>query len=311
VPAEHPFYEVSPPLTAREQQTRARLRRDVEMLSEVLGPRNWKHHGALEASARFIEDRLTSLGFSPTAQRYKVFGKEVRNIIAEIPGHHPRAGRDIFLLGAHYDSVECPAANDNASGVAGVLEAAHRFAGNSFRRTVRLVFFVNEEPPFYKGNDMGSLRYARLCRQNHERIRGLVNLETVGCYYAGEGSQHYPEHPWIDKARRFLPKQGNFVVFTGDFRSARLTFALYRRFKKHTRFPALWFPSPRSVMGPDMSDHWSFWQVGYPGVMVTDTAFMRYPHYHTQNDLPSKMNFDAMTRVTAATIESLADLAGR
>lgn len=308
---EQAFYRVTPALSAGEAETCGRLRRDVEMLAEVIGVRNWHRHGGLEATARFIEDRLKALGYTPQAQRYTAMGKQVRNIEVEIPGRGWRRKRQILLLGAHYDSVDCPAANDNGSGVAGVLEAARRFAGKRFRRTVRLVFFVNEEPPFYKGKDMGSLRYARRCRDRRENIKGLINLETIGCYYQDAGSQDYPEHKWLNKARRWLPKAGNFVVFTGDFRSAGLMYRLYRRFKKHARFPALWFPAPRVVTGPDMSDHWSFWQVGYRGVMVTDTAFMRYPYYHKQQDLPVKMNFEAMARVVQGTVEAFADLAGR
>ncbi len=308
---EWPFFQVRPELTAEERAVEERLRRDVGMLAEVIGVRNCGRPGALEAAARFIEDRLRGLGYEVGAQRYQVVGQEVRNIEVEILGRGWRRKRDILVLGAHYDSVDCTAANDNGSGVAGVLEAARRFAGKRFRRTMRLVFFVNEEPPFYKGKNMGSVRYARRCRERAERVVGMINLETIGCYYEGAGSQEYPAHKWINRARRWLPKEGNFVVFTGDLRSARLTHRLYRRFKRHARFRALWFPSPRAVMGPDMSDHWSFWQEGYRGVMVTDTAFMRYPFYHTAQDVPAKMNFPAMARVVDGVVEAVADLAGR
>ncbi len=141
---------------------------------------------------------------------------------------------------------------------------------------MRLVFFVNEEPPFYKGEFMGSVRYARRCREREEKIIGLINLETIGCYYGNPGSQLYPD-PRLRRIKWLLPKAGNFVVFTGNFASWRLIRRTYVRFKKHVRFPAMWLPSPSSIMGPDMSDQWSFWQVGYPALMVTDMAFYDTP----------------------------------
>src|SRR5689334_2396858 len=136
------------PLTPTESLAATRLQRHVEILSEAIGIRNTDRPGGLEAAARYIENHLRPNGFEPRAHAFRAAGQTVRNIDVEIPGTHPRKKSEILLLGAHYDSVDCPAANDNASGVAGVLEAATQFAGKRFHRTVRLVFFVNEEPPF-------------------------------------------------------------------------------------------------------------------------------------------------------------------
>ena len=298
------------PLSAAERDMCTRLQKHVEMLSEVIGIRNTDRPGGLESAARYIEDHLTSHGYTPRAQRFKAGGVEVRNIDIEIPGTHRRKRDEILLFGAHYDSVDCPAANDNGSGVASILEAARALQGQHFKRTVRLVFFVNEEPPWYKGPNMGSVRYARRCRENNEKIVGLVNMETIGCYYDDIGSQMYPD-PRLQKIKWLLPKCGNFIVFTGDFASWKLIRRTYARFKRHAKFPAMWLPSPRSIMGPDMSDQWSFWQEGYPAIMVTDTAFLRYPYYHDSRDLPRHMNFECMTRVVHGVIEAVQDMAGR
>lgn len=287
-----------------------RLRRHVEVLAEAIGERNTDRPGGLEAAARYIEDQLRENGYSPEVQIFRAGGQDVRNIEVEIPGRHKRKQKEILILGAHYDSVDCPAANDNGSGVAGLLEAAKMFAEKRFKRTVRLVFFVNEEPPYYKGNEMGSVRYARRCRARNERIIGLINLETIGCYYGNAGSQLYPD-PRLERIKWMLPKRGDFVVFTGNLASWQLIRRLYVRFKKHAKFPAMWLPSPASIKGPDMSDQWSFWQEGYPALMVTDTAFLRYPYYHKQRDLPENMNFECMTRVVNGVIEAAADMAGR
>lgn len=301
-------------LTPVESEISARLRRHVEILSEAIGIRNTDRPGGLEAAARYIEDHLRKHGFEPRAQVFRAGGIDVRNIDVEIPGSHSRKKSEVLLLGAHYDSVDCPAANDNASGVAGVLEAAAQLAGRQFKKTLRLVFFVNEEPPYYKGKFMGSVRYAQRCRERNEDIRGLINLETIGCYYGNPGSQLYPD-PRLEKIIRFIPglrrRIGNFVIFTGNFDSWRLIRSTYSSFKRHAKFPALWLPAPRHIMGPDMSDQWSFWQVGYPALMVTDTAFLRYPYYHHAEDLPKHMNFDCMARVVRGVIEATQDMAGR
>jgi hypothetical protein len=299
------------PLTECELEMQGRLRRHVEMLSEVIGIRNTDRPGGLEAAARYIEDQLAGCGYTVKTQTFKAGGEFVRNIEAEIEGFG-RYKKDILILCAHYDSVDCPAANDNASGVAGVLEAAKQWAQRRFKRTVRLVLFVNEEPPYYKGPFMGSVRYARRCRERHERICGVVNLETIGCYFAERGSQMYPEVGswWLRKLMRLLPQRGDFLVFTGDFASARLAWGMHWRFRWRTRFRSFCLPAPRSIMGPDMSDHWSFWQEGYPAIMVTDTAFMRYPYYHKQQDLPRNMNFECVTRVVRGVIDAFSGLAG-
>jgi Zn-dependent M28 family amino/carboxypeptidase len=295
------------PLDTREQEMCSRLRRHVEMLSEVIGIRNTDRPGGLEAAARYIEDHLRKCGYEVRQQTFRAGGQMVRNIDAQING--TKRPNEVLLLGAHYDSVDCPAANDNGSGVAGVLEAATQWVGKKFKRSVRLVLFVNEEPPYYKGKFMGSVRYARRCRERGERLLGLINLETIGCYYANPGSQVYPD-PRLDRIKWLLPRRGNFVVFTGNFKSWRLTVSTWRRFKKRARFPAMCLPSPEGIMGPDMSDQWSFWQEGYPAIMVTDTAFLRYPYYHKQQDLPRNMNFECMTRVVRGVIDAAGELAG-
>jgi Zn-dependent M28 family amino/carboxypeptidase len=311
---EHELAHLERLLDESEVEMCVRLRSDVEMLAEVIGERNTSRPGGLEAAAKFIEDRLAKLQYEVKRQEYRVGSHVVRNIEVEIPGDN-RAD-EILILGAHYDSIDCPAANDNASGVAGVLEAARAWspvdgAGTRFNRTVRLVFFVNEEPPFYKGELMGSVRYARRCRAKGEKVR-LINLETIGCYYGDQGSQRYPQmnNGILRMGLKMMPKRGNFVVFTGDLKSWRLALGVCRQFKRKTGFPAVWFAAPKSVEGPGMSDNWSFWQEGYRAIMVTDTAFLRYPYYHTPLDLPDKMNFACMTRVVGGVIGAVEALAG-
>jgi Zn-dependent M28 family amino/carboxypeptidase len=289
----------------------ARLFRHVDMLAGVIGERNVRsRYGALEASARYIEDTLTSFGYTPRAQEFPAMGKPVRNIDAELTG--TRRPERVWIVGGHYDSIEgSPAADDNASAVAGVLELARLLAAEPCRDTVRFVTFVNEEPPFYKGPQMGSVVYARRCRQHDETIRGMINLEMIGYYRQERGTQEYPlplgKRPW----KWLLPSRGNFITFVGNFASASLTRRCKRLFRKSVRFPTLWVAAPDRLDGTGMSDHWSFWQQGYPAVMVTDTAFFRNPHYHKFSDKPDTLDYPRMAKVVTGLAGMLRRLANK
>lgn len=298
------------PFSDRVDETERQLRRHVEMLSGVIGERNVPYHfGALEAAAQYIEDQMRTSRHSPTSQRFQVLNKTVRNIVSEVRG--VKNPERIWVVGAHYDSIDgSPAANDNGSGIAGVLEMARLLGSGRPRDTIRFVAFVNEEPPFYKGSAMGSLVYAQSCREKAEQIMGMVNLEMIGCYSNVRGSQRYPVPLDRGIAKWFLPDRGNFIAFVGNTASWKLTWRCRRLFKKSIRFPSLWIPAPRWVECAGMSDHWSFWEQGYPAVMVTDTAFFRYSHYHKASDTSDKINYPSMARVVSGLAGMMRHLIG-
>ena len=297
-------------LSPEEQSLADRLYRHVDMLAGVIGERHVWRYDYLMAAEKYVRDQLSATGLAVTEQAYTAVGKTVRNLIAEQPG--VRRPEDILILGAHYDSVEpTPGADDNASAVAGLLEVARLLAGRKFKRTIRYVAFVNEEPPFYKSVDMGSYRYARDCRNREERIRGMINLEMIGYFSDAPHSQDYPVIPRpLHLLPRLLSHRANFIVICSDFRSLALGARFAFHFRRHARFPTLAFPSPRWVMGPDMSDHWSFWEFGYPALMVTDTSFFRNNNYHKRSDTPDTLHYPAMSRIVQGTAAALARLAG-
>jgi Zn-dependent M28 family amino/carboxypeptidase len=287
-----------------------RLRSHVDMLAGVLGERNVPDHpGALEAAARYVENYLHSCGYEPAAQTFMVQDRPVRNIEAEIVG--VRKPRRTWIIGAHYDSISgSPAADDNASAVAGVLEVARLLHGSRPRDTVRFVSFVNEEPPYYKGPLMGSTVYARRCRERNEKIEGMINLEMIGYYRDEPGSQSYPYPLNRGLWKRILPRRGNFIAFVGNFASLWLTRRCKRSFRRTVCFPAMWAAAPNRLDGTGMSDHWSFWQEGYKAVMVTDTAFFRNPHYHKMSDTPETLDYPRMATVVAGLAGMIKRLAG-
>lgn len=293
-----------PPMSDEEAQLAQGLRRHVEKLAGEIGERHVGAYDRLEAAADYIAATLGGAGYEVGAQEYKVSGRIVRNLDAEIRGSTRPA--EILIVGAHYDSVPgCPAANDNGSGVAALLEMAWLLAHAKPARTVRFVAFVNEEPPYFQSAQMGSVVYARRCKARRENVVGMMSLETIGYYTDAPGSQQYP--PPYD---RQFPSTGNFIAFVANEESAAWVKDVTTSFKRHTPFPSEAAAAPEHVTGVGFSDQWSFWQEGYPALMVTDTAFFRYPHYHTPQDTPDKLDYDRTARVVTGLVRVVEDLAG-
>jgi Zn-dependent M28 family amino/carboxypeptidase len=259
------------------------LEKHVQVLSLEIGGRIAS--SGLGTAAEYIEGELRSYGYVPERQTFDVDGHSFANIEAETKGtKHPAS---ILVFGAHYDTAgNLPGANDNASGVATVLELARTFARSRPQKTVRWVFFTNEEPPYFRSPAMGSYRYAKRCHEREEDINAMLSIETIGYYTDEPHSQTYPVgfHPGY-------PDRGNFLGFVADLKSALLLRTALKAFRRSTALPAEGVVAPSSIAGIGWSDHWSFWQFGYKALMLTDTAPYRYPHYHTAQDTPDKLDW--------------------
>ena len=226
------------------------------------------------------------------------------NLAAETPGAD--RPQEIVVVGGHYDSViYCPGANDNATGVAATLALARTLKGFRPSRTLRFVCFVNEEPPYFQTADMGSRVYAGRCRQRGEKVTAMICLETIGYYTDEKGSQRYPAPFSL-----LYPATGNFIAFVGNYGSRRLVRQVVGSFRQQAEFPSEGAAVPGFLPGIGWSDHWSFWQEGYPALMVTDTAPFRYPHYHRSSDTPDKIDYKRMARVVSGLEAVVKELAG-
>jgi Peptidase family M28 len=294
-----------PPLSMEEAQIRDRLATHVQTLAGHIGERNLWRYDSLLAAAHYIERTLADLGYVPTDEPFESRGRPVRNVIAERRGS--TQSEQIVLVGAHYDSVQgSPGANDNASGVAALLELARLLADRPLPRTVRLVAFVNEEAPFSYSPEMGSLVHAQGARARGESIRAMLSLETIGYYSEVPGSQRYPFPLSL-----FYPDTANFIGFVGNLGSRALVRRALGEFRQTTAFPSEGAAVPERLPGVGWSDHWSFWRVGYPAIMVTDTAFYRYPHYHSADDTPERIDYERTARVVSGLAGVIASLAAK
>jgi Zn-dependent M28 family amino/carboxypeptidase len=283
------------------------LRRHVDRLAGSIGPRHLGRPRALNAALVLIERELSSTGYTVRRLPYRVRGHEAVNLLAELPGAD--RAREVVILGAHYDTVETtPGADDNASAVAVLLEVARMLRPLKPQRTVRFVAFPCEEPPHFWTGEMGSQVYARQCREGNDRIVGMLCLEMVGFYSSQPNSQSIPEE--IPRALRWaLPHRGNFLAAVGNFRSWRLVWAFRRGFKRAVRFPLYSIALPEAVHAIRFSDNSSFWDQGYPALMLTDTSFLRNPHYHQSSDTPETLDYDRMAHVAMGVTGAVAHLA--
>jgi len=288
-------------LSPDEVGLREELRANVQKLAGEIGERNMWHYVALDAAADFIEDSFSRAGLRTRRDSYETRGQPCHNIEAEIPGNRPK----IIVIGAHYDSVfGSPGANDNGTGVAATLALARRFASARPKHILRFVAFVNEEPPYFLSGEMGSQVYARRCKERGDKIYAMISLETIGYFSDAPNSQTYPS-PGLGM---FYPKVGNFIGFVSNVHSRALLRRVITLFRENAKIPSEGASLPAFIPGVSWSDQWSFWQHGYPAIMVTDTAPFRYPYYHSSSDTPDKLDYDRFTLVVSGMEKVIQDL---
>lgn len=293
------------PLSAEEKVISQNLNQHTTHLAVKLGQRNIWNYQNLEQSADYIEQQFKQLGFLIKQQSYSAHKKKVKNIIAiKLGRRHPD---EVIVVGAHYDTVfGSPGADDNASGVAGMLEIARLLAKKKLDRSIQFVAFANEEPPFFQSKDMGSLVYAKALKRYNVNVSAMLSLESIAYYSDEEKSQHYP-FPF----GFFYPDKGNFIGFVSNLSSRELLHTVIGKFRSHTQFPSEGVSAPGWMIGIGWSDQWSFWKMEYPAIMVTDTALFRNLHYHNASDLPKTLDFERTARVVSGLARVVEDLAGK
>lgn len=280
-----------------------RLMVHVRALGETIGERHLGRPQALQAAADYVRQTWSHQGLPVSEERFEVGGQPVVNLFVEQTGS--ARPKEILVVGAHYDTAPgTPGANDNGTGVALLLEMARALKDEKFKRTIRYVAFVNEEPPHYFTEHMGSRVHASGARARGENIVAMISLETLGYYSSAAGTQGYPFPLGV-----FYPRTGNFLGVVGNLRSRALVAEFLRHFMTAGDFPVEGIATFDWIPGISWSDHWSFWQEGYPALMLTDTAPFRYPEYHGNQDVPGRITALEYARAALGVVQAVRGLA--
>lgn len=291
----------APTPTAEQTRLAVNLERHVRALSET--PRNQFGANTLIPTRVYLTSFWEELALPPQRQEYFVNGVPYYNVFVTLPGTAPNA--PILVVGAHYDSVPgSPGADDNASGVAALLEITRLLAHKPLARAIHLVAFANEEKPFFATQDMGSMVYARSLRDKNIPVAGMWSLEMLGYYDDTPGSQAYPPpFQW------FYPDTGNFIGFVANLDSRAFLHRSIETFREHAQIPSQGTAAPDFIPELGLSDHASFWYAGIPAIMITDTALFRNPNYHAETDTPDTLDYVKMARVVEALAKALPEVA--
>ena len=279
----------------------ARLRAHVVMLAETIGERGAGDRAKQERARDYAAAKLREAGLEPKLIPYEALwmatvpnGTKFWNVEGVRRARNPLPGA--WIVGAHYDSAPgTPGADDDASGVAVLLETARLLKDRPLRREVRFVAFGTEEPPSFGTRNMGSAHYAKRLKDGGVAVRGMISLEMLGFFNTRPGSQLYP--PFL---HLFFPNDGSFVGAVADVRSRPLLASFAAAWRESSRFPLVAAPLPGPFSSLALSDQLNFWALGYPAIMLSDTAFYRNPHYHEATDLPATLDYERMAEVTKA-----------
>jgi Zn-dependent M28 family amino/carboxypeptidase len=280
----------------------ARLAARVRTLVADYFPRDGGHPQNMARAALWIAGEMRHAGAAVLEQPFDTISAHYVNVVAAFGP----PTNDVVVIGAHYDAAgEKPGADDNASGVASLLELADLLSGVPLARRVELVAFANEEAPYFATPDMGSEVYARSLDETRRRVRGMICLEMLGCFTDEPGSQKLP----FGVLHLFYPSKGDFIAAVGSVGGPGIVRRVKRAMMAASDLPVYSIDAPRWVPGVALSDHSTFWRRGEPAVMLTDTAFYRNPRYHTAQDTPDTLDYERMAKVVAGTRRAVLELA--
>lgn len=298
------WWLISQPTFRKNQASTAavdsnRLKSHVGTISQTFYPRDWSYVDNLNRCADYIAMHFTNAGAVVESQAVNAQGRQYRNII----GRFGVGQGAKVIIGAHYDAYgELPGADDNASGVAALIELAYLLGQNMPAKEIELVGYVLEEPPFFRTESMGSAIHAKSIAE--QTIAGVIVLEMVGYFRDERGSQGYPS----SLLKLFYPNRGNFIAVVGSWDQGDWVKKVKAGMKGATRLPVYSIRAPTFVPGIDFSDHLNYWPYGFKALMVTDTAFYRNMAYHSEGDEMDKLDYARMSDVVVAVFEALRSL---
>lgn len=269
-----------------------RLYEDVKFLNDLDPSRSIYHPESLDKAAGYIFSEFEKAGLSPSYQRFKAFDNNIYKNVIGILGDTTKPR---IVVGAHYDVCgDQPGADDNASGIAGILELARVLKGKvSEKYCIEFVAYANEEPPFFATSSMGSAFHAKSLSDGKIKVAGMICLEMIGYFSEEPKSQDYP----IGLLHAFYPDKGNFIAVVGKIGQGGIVRSVKKNMKRGSEIAVVSINAPASLVGVDFSDHRNYWPYNYDAVMITNTSFYRNKNYHEQTDSIETLNFDKMAEV--------------
>lgn len=281
-----------------------KLEANVRKLAVELHPRDFIHRENLDAAAAWIKSEFEVAGARVSEQEFKAEEGTYRNVLGVFgPEDGPRV-----VVGAHYDTAgEQPGADDNASGVSGLIELAHALGKTRdvLKKRVELVAWTLEEPPFFRTRNMGSAVHAKSLKDAGVALEAMISLEMIGYFSDKPGSQAFP----TVCLKPFYPDEGNFIAVIGLMGKGSLTRKVKGAMKGASDLPVKSMNGLRSIPGVDFSDQLNYWDLGYRGVMITDSAFYRNPNYHEVTDTPETLDYERMAKVVKGVHQAVLALA--
>ena len=270
------------------------LQKHVKKLSVDLAPRDYRSVTALDAAGEYIRAELAKSSVETSRQAFNVKGQRYYNVIAAFGP--PTTER--IVIGAHYDSYEkLPGADDNASGVAGLIALAGMLKNATLKHRVELVAFTLEEPPYFRTENMGSYVHAHRLATERASVKLMISLECIGYFTDAPNTQDFP----MPGLGLMYPTTGNFIAVVGRYQDRAYARAVKRAMNGATNLPTHSISAPAFVQGIDFSDQLNYWAEGFPALMITDTAFFRNKAYHTKEDTFDKLNYQRMADVVRGT----------
>lgn len=280
----------TPKIEAVSQFNAEKLRKHVEKISTEFYPRSQPNLSNLNKTADYIKSEFEKSGGKVSEQKYRLEGREFRNIIVSFDSESDER----IVIGAHYDSCEDTiGADDNASGVAGLIELAYQLGKEKPSKQIELVAYTLEEPPYFSTTGMGSYVHAKSLKDNNVKISLMISLEMIGYFSEEENSQDFP----ASILKLFYPSKGNFILIVGNFINVLTVRRVKAAFQSASDLPVYSSNVPKIIPGVDFSDHRNYWIFGYDAIMITDTAFYRNKNYHTTADTPEKLDYIKMAKV--------------
>src|SRR5215475_8234691 len=278
-----------------------KLETHVRTLSQSFVPRDESHLDNLDRCADYIRGEFERANAQVSEQPFTVDGKTYRNVIADFG---PET-KEMVVVGAHYDTAgPLPGADDNASGVAGLLELARLLGNGQLPMRVELVAYTLEEPPYFRSEQMGSSMHAKALKQEGAVVRVMFSLEMIGYFSDAPDSQRFPSSAFS----LFYPTEGNFISVVGKIGDGMLVRRIKKAMTGATILPVYSINAPRLIPGVDLSDHLSYWRAGYPAVMITDTAFYRNANYHTLDDTSERLDYRRMGQAVEGVYAAVIDM---